>query len=55
MRKFNQLALLILERILIFDKEGIPRVGGAPRIRLRIKLKSAQKRQSVSRDSASLH
>ena len=50
-RECNQHALLVLERILIFDEEGIPRVGGAPRIRLRIKFKAAQKRQSASREN----
>ena len=50
-RGCNRRGLLILERILIFDEEGIPRVGGAPRIRLRRKFKSAQKRQSASRDN----
>ncbi len=52
MRECNLCGLLILAQILIFDEEGIPRVGGAPRIRLRIKLKAAQKRQSASREHA---
>ncbi len=51
MRVYNKRGLLILVRILIFDEEGIPRVGGAPSTRLRRKLKAAQKRQSASQEN----
>ncbi len=50
-RECNQHALLVLERILIFDEEGIPRVGGAPCIRLTKKHKGGQMRKPASREN----
>lgn len=50
MREYSLRDLLILEQILIFEEEGIPRVGGASRIRVRRKFKAAQKRQIASRE-----
>ncbi len=49
MREYSQRGLSDLNCICIFEEEGIPRVGGAPRIRLTKKHKNRQIRKFASR------
>ena len=55
-REHNRRGLLILERISIFDEEGVlsmmPPKARRRSTRLRKKFKAAQKRQSASRENA---